>query len=86
METFQRMPWAGVAPTGGWVLGGATQTLNVTTGGVVNAEQTFTVDWRITNILTNLRQIEVRVTWAEPSDPPGWPLRRTALTSQRYGP
>jgi hypothetical protein len=45
--------------------------------------QQFNVSWRIQNVagLTQVRQIDVRVTWREAGDPPGMPLRRYAVTS-----
>ena len=89
MEIFQRSPWITIPDTGGWVLNAdVTQIEGAVTGGAapVSTEAAFNVDWRVTDMLPNLRQIDVRVTWSEPSDPPGWPPRRYALTSQRYGP
>jgi type II secretory pathway pseudopilin PulG len=88
MEFLNRVPWdtAIAQDTGGWVIAGDTVNNQVDTGGATVTEQAFNVDWRITDDPANpdLRQIDVRVNWQEPSDPPGFPVRRFAITSVRF--
>ena len=49
-------------------------------------EMTYTVAYRVTNDAadTNLRLVDVRVTWTEMNAPPGAPLRRYAMSTIRH--
>jgi prepilin-type N-terminal cleavage/methylation domain-containing protein len=74
VETFQRMDWtdAGLAATGGWSAPVAPTNADygsVQTPGVAIVEQTYRVSWRIVNVGTYLKTIDVRVTWDEPNRP-----------------
>ena len=74
VETFQRMDWAnaGLAATGGWTAPVAPSTAEygaVQTTGAPIVEQTYLVSWRIVNVGTYLKTIDVRVTWDEPNRP-----------------
>jgi type IV pilus assembly protein PilV len=82
LETLKYQSWAATAPTG-W-----TAPLAVTDSDPVAAAggqvaQVFNVSWRIQDVagLTGVRQLDVRVTWREPGDPPGMPPRRYAVSS-----
>ena len=73
IEQFQRMNFTDVAlnATGGWVpaAGQAVQTTVQSAVGPI-AEQNYTVQWRITDVVPNqLKAIDVRVTWSEPNRP-----------------
>jgi prepilin-type N-terminal cleavage/methylation domain-containing protein len=48
--------------------------------------QTFGVSWRVQPVgaLSDVRLIDVRVTWREPGDPPAMPDRRYAVSSFKY--
>jgi len=48
--------------------------------------QTFGVSYRVQAVagLTDVRLIDVRVTWTEPGDTPTMPLRRYAVSSFKY--
>ena len=69
------MPWAALsadANTGwqnpGWLAAPATVTTDVVnTSGGTETERTFAVQWRVTDVGTNvcLRDVEVRVRWTE---------------------
>ena len=89
METFHRLAWidAAIQDTGGWVMGADTVTSDVQ-GAAYGTEQTYNVDWRIQDHPTNnlLREIDVRVTWYEPKDPPppAAPRHRYAVSGFRY--
>ena len=79
MEQFQRMAWAQLAPTAGW---SAPVTVNNTVqAGADLDEQTYMVDWRITNLVAGwTRSVDVRVTW----DEPGRPNRSVTFSSIRF--
>jgi prepilin-type N-terminal cleavage/methylation domain-containing protein len=69
METFQRLPWAQVAPTGGWTAGVA-QTTDVVNPNGTETEMTYNVSWRIADVIANrTRSIDIQVTWVEPNRP-----------------
>lgn len=92
MEQIQRMPWASVAPTGWaappWInVPGHPQgeiPILVDAPGAVapEAQQVYDVLWRVTNVagFTNLRNVDVRITWNEPKRP----ARMFTLSSIRY--
>ena len=72
VEAFQRMDWAaaGLAATGGWApAGGQAVDRSVDTTAVPVVEQSYVLTWRIVNIGTYLKTIDVRVTWDEPNRP-----------------
>jgi len=79
MEQLQRLTWTQIAPTAGW-------STPVTVHNTVQAdanqnEETYSVDWRITNLVTGwTREIDVRVTW----DEPGRPNRSVTFSSVRF--
>ncbi|MCZ6782494.1 MAG: prepilin-type N-terminal cleavage/methylation domain-containing protein [Proteobacteria bacterium] len=78
MEQLQRMRWTSLAPTG-WTPG---VVVSKTVEGPVNqVEQTYTVQWRITNLIPNTsRAVDVRVAWVEPNRP----NRSYTVSSARY--
>jgi prepilin-type N-terminal cleavage/methylation domain-containing protein len=85
VETFQRMDWAnaGLAATGGWTAPAAPTTAvygAVQTPGVPVVEQTYQISWRIVNVGTYLKTIDVRVTWNEPNRPG----RSYSVTTMRH--
>ncbi len=72
IEAFQRMDWTdgNLAPTGGWAPpGGLAQNRSVSTTGAPVVEQSYVLTWRIANVGTFLKTIDVRVTWNEPNRP-----------------
>jgi Tfp pilus assembly protein PilV len=87
MELLHRTPWtdAAVQPTAWTAPIAVTNDVDLDAGGTAQ-EQAFGVDWRITANGADLRQVDVRVTWYEPNDPPppAAPQRRYAITSLRF--
>jgi Tfp pilus assembly protein PilV len=90
MEELHRLPWAhaDVQPTGGWVADAALDT-QVTNVAGPSVEQSFTREYRVVADVaapTELRRIDVRVTWYEANDPapPAPPRRRYAITTVRF--
>lgn len=78
METFQRLAWATVAPTGGWT---APITVSSVPDGGPGTEQSYALTWRITNVDANwIKNVDVRVTWNEPN----FTGRTLTLSSTRY--
>jgi prepilin-type N-terminal cleavage/methylation domain-containing protein len=79
MEQLQRLTWAQIGPTAGW---STPVTVNNTVQtGTNRDEQTYTVDWRITDLQAGwTRAIDVRVTW----DDPGRPGRSVTFSSIRF--
>jgi prepilin-type N-terminal cleavage/methylation domain-containing protein len=72
VETFQRMDWAdpGLGATGGWTANVAPTNPtygSVQTPAVAVVEQNYLVSWRIVNVSSFLKTIDVRVTWSEPN-------------------
>ena len=95
MEFFQRISWTDpqIADTGGWNVAADTQTNSIWTDGVTQVvEQTFTVNWRVTDLAFDpsdptdpvLKQIDVSVNWNEINDPAGMAPRRYGATSRRF--
>ena len=79
MEQLQRLTWTQLAPTAGWSTPVAVNN-TVQTEGSQN-EETYMVDWRITDLVTNwTRAVDVRVTW----DEPGRPGRSVTFSSVRF--
>jgi Tfp pilus assembly protein PilV len=89
MEELHRLPWdhADVQPTAGWVVDAALDT-QVQNAAGPTTEQSFTRDYRVVADAANpgeLRRIDVRVQWYEPSDDPAAPPRRRyAITTVRF--
>jgi prepilin-type N-terminal cleavage/methylation domain-containing protein len=96
MEQLQNQSWLASAPTG-WTVPtpfvgprvdaiNLADTLAAPTGQSI--DQVFNVSWRIVAVggITDLRRMDVRVTWVEPGDLPGMPPRRFAISSMRYNP
>lgn len=76
MERMQRLTWAQIAPTAGWA---PAQTETSSVQG--QAEKTYSVDWRITDLEPGwTRSIDVRVTW----DEPGRLGRSVVISSVRF--
>ena len=79
MEQLQRLTWTQLAPTAGW-------SAPVTVHNTVQAnadqnEETYTIDWRITDLVTGwTREVDVRVAW----DEPGRPNRSVTFSSVRF--
>jgi prepilin-type N-terminal cleavage/methylation domain-containing protein len=70
IENFQRAAFATLNPTAGWAPAGGQQVQRtVQTDPVDLLEMTYVVQWRITDVTPDLKAIDVRVTWAEPSRP-----------------
>lgn len=88
MEFFHRIEWTDtdLDDTAGWQLAGQLIDTQIETqgGATTYADTRFTVDWQIQDVAADLKQLDVRVTWREPADPPGMPDRRFAATSMRY--
>jgi hypothetical protein len=92
MEQLHRMDWADVPVTAGWVQDPQDATLETQVqneAGAPTVEQTYAREFRVTADPAGqpqIRQIDVRVTWYEPNDPPApaEPRRRYAITSLRY--
>lgn len=86
MELLKRVPWndARIQPSG-WTLATPVPVMVQTPGGPVQ-EQVFNLSQRIVQDPndTNLRFIDVRVTWTEPTQPGGTPPRRYAMSSVRH--
>ena len=79
MEQLQRLSWTQLAPTAGWSTPVAVH--NTVQANANQNEETYTVDWRITNLVTGwTREIDVRVTW----DEPGRPNRSVTFSSIRF--
>jgi len=84
MEFLQRAPWDDVAPTGGWT---ANQTVTPPLNAAGDAQiQTFNRQERVAAVpgTTELRTVDVRVTWTEAGDPAGAPPKRYAISSVRH--
>jgi len=85
LEQLKYQGWA-TTPVGGW-----TPTVNVTGAEAIATPagvtpQAFAVSWRVQAVagLTDVRLIDVRVTWREPGDPPAMPARRYAVSSFKF--
>ena len=94
MEALQNQAWAFSAPVA-WTVPIVVNGVDPTNLADLTAaptgqsvQQTFNVAWRITQLgaVVDLRQIDVRVTWAEPADDPAMAPRRYAISSMRYNP
>ena len=91
MEYLHRLDWsaAEVQPTAWTVdfMGSlAPEIVEVQSAGGLQQEMTYSVSYRVTNdaIDTNLRLVDVRVTWTEMNAPPGAPPRRYAMSTIRH--
>jgi type IV pilus modification protein PilV len=68
LELLQRLPWASVAPTGGWTVPVAVA--NVVQAPTDQTEITFSRRERITDLVAGrTRTIDVQVQWNEPDRP-----------------
>lgn len=95
LEQVQRLPWATLTnarDTGGWVSpttatwAGTASTVNVSLaqpGGTVGVEQSYSVDWRVSNVGSNtcLLNVELRVTW---NDRNALAAKNVVLATRRY--
>lgn len=80
MERFQRTSFTGMNDTTGNWVGNDVVDNEVESGGTL-IEQSYTVDWRITDeVIGWTKLVDVRVTWSEPERP----NREYVLTSRRY--
>jgi prepilin-type N-terminal cleavage/methylation domain-containing protein len=92
LEQVHRLPWSeltAAVTAGGWQDPGwnganPTVTTSVTEpGGATTTEETYSVQWRVTDVAGNacLRDVEIEVTWPEEhmSQP-----KRTVLATRRY--
>lgn len=89
MEELHRLDWADVPVTAGWVADPAEVTDVQNETGGTTTEQSYSREYRVTADPAGqavIRQIDVRVSWYEPKDPPppADPRRRYAITSLRY--
>ena len=83
VENFQRMAWAdpNLAATGGWFPAAPVQvTTDIQTDAAPVTEQTYALQWRITNVSGSLKSIDVRVQWNEPERP----NRSYTVTTMRH--
>ena len=79
MEQLQRLSWTQLAPTAGWAT--PVTVHNSVQANTNQNEQTYSVDWRITNLVTGwTREVDVRVSW----DEPGRPNRSVTFSSVRF--
>ena len=91
MEYLHRLDWddADVQPTG-WTVdfkgSGVLETMQVESAAGTRQEMTYNVSYRVTNDAadSNLRHMDVRVTWTELNAPPGAPPRRYAMSTIRH--
>jgi len=92
IEYLHRLDWgdAEVQPTG-WTpatfLGdGGPRIVTVDSAAGTQQEMTYNVSYRVSNDATdsNLRLMDVRVTWTELNAPPGAPPRRYAMSTIRH--
>jgi prepilin-type N-terminal cleavage/methylation domain-containing protein len=81
LENFQRADFAGLGATAGWApAGGQLVQRQVQADPAAMVEMTYNVQWRVTNVNANLKTIDVRVTWDEPSRP----NRNVQLSTMRH--
>ena len=81
LEQFLTMPYAAtaLAPAAGWKT--PVTVTRAPEGAPSGAGQTYTVDWRVTNEVTDwMKLVEVRVVWDEQD----WQDRTLVLTSRRF--
>lgn len=79
MEQLNRLPWTSLAPTAGW--SAAVQVHNTVQSDASFNEETYAVDWRITDLVVGwTRTLDVRVSWNEP----GRGNRDVVFTSIRF--
>jgi hypothetical protein len=85
LETLKYRGWAATPPTA-WTAPVAVIGPESVATRPGEVPQQFNVSWRIQNVggLTQVRQIDVRVTWREAGDNPGVPLRRYAVSSFKF--
>lgn len=79
IETFQWLPYASLSNTVGFQ--GANVVTEVVDGSTTQIEQSYTVDWQISDAIPGYtKNIDVRVTWNEP-DRTG---RTLEMSTRRY--
>lgn len=80
LEQLQRASWTAIPATAGWVaLPNVTTT--VANGAVTSTEETYRLEYRVTNVTTSwTRALDVRVTWDEQDRQ----NKRLVLSSYRY--
>jgi prepilin-type N-terminal cleavage/methylation domain-containing protein len=80
MERLQRASWTQLAPTAGWSAPVVVHN-QVQGDGGTSTEQSYSVDWRITDLVAGwTRVVDVRVQW----DEPGRPGRSVVFETIRY--
>lgn len=76
MERLHRMPWSdpslddtdsSAGPPAGWTAPVARNT--VVQSDIANTEENYTVQWRVDDVTSNLKAIDVRVVWSEENRP-----------------
>jgi len=84
MELLHRLPWAGI-PATAWTPNVQVNGVSAQTTGGPFVAQVFNVQFRIQAVAgdTNLRQLDVRVTWTEPNQGGAAP-RRYAMSTIRH--
>lgn len=85
LELLKYQGWA-ATPLTAWTAPVAVIGPEAVLGRAGEVPQQYNVSWRIQAVgaLTQVRQIDVRVTWLEPSDDPGMPPRRYAISSFKF--
>lgn len=86
MELLKRVPWNDARIQAmGWTALPAVPIEVETASGTIQ-EQVFNVSKRVSQdpVYPDLRQVDVRVTWVEPTMPPNAPPRRYAMSSMRH--
>ena len=89
LELLRSQGWAATPVTGGFTAPVVTDGADAIAApmlGPAIVPQTYNVSWRVQAVagLTQVRQIDVRVTWREPGDDPGMPVRRYAVSSFKF--
>lgn len=82
MAFLNRQPWAAI-PVAAWSAPRSVQSTVSGTGPA--APQVYNVSWRVqAGPTSNLRQLDVQVTWTNPEAPAGSPPRLYAISSTRH--
>ena len=85
LESLKYQGWA-ATPVTAWTPAAAVAGPEAVAARVGEVPQQYNVSWRIQTVagLTQVRQIDVRVTWREPGDNPAMPPRRYAVSSFKF--
>jgi type IV pilus assembly protein PilV len=85
LETLKYRGWA-ATPVTAWTAPIAVTGPESVAARAGETRQQFNVSWRIQAVapLTQVRQIDVRVTWREPGDTAAMPLRRYAVSTFKF--